>query len=38
MNRFVESLADFDQALSINSDNGWAVFYQSIVTQKMAAP
>ncbi len=36
MDRFEESIADFETALSINPDNGWAVFYRGNVTTKMS--
>ena len=36
MDRFEESFDDFDAALTINPDNGWAIFYQGIVTQKVS--
>ena len=36
MRRYDESSADFDTALSINPDNGWAVFCQGKVTEAKA--
>ena len=35
LDRYEESFTDFDTALSINPDNGWAVFFQGIVSEQM---
>jgi tetratricopeptide (TPR) repeat protein len=34
--RYEESSADFATALTINPDNGWAIFYQGIVSEEKA--
>jgi tetratricopeptide (TPR) repeat protein len=36
LDRFEESYTDFETALSVNPDNGWAVFFRGIVSEKEA--
>jgi len=36
LGRYEESFTDFETALTINPDNGWAIFYQGIVTEEKA--
>ena len=36
MDHFEESFADFETALTLNPDNGWAVFYRGNISEKMA--
>jgi tetratricopeptide (TPR) repeat protein len=36
LDRYEESFTDFETALSINPDNGWAIFFQGIVSEKKA--
>lgn len=36
LDRYEESYADFETALSVNPDNGWAIFFRGIVSEKEA--
>jgi tetratricopeptide (TPR) repeat protein len=36
LDRYEKSYADFETALSVNPDNGWAIFFRGIVSEKEA--
>jgi tetratricopeptide (TPR) repeat protein len=37
LDRYEESMSDFEIAQSLNPDNGWVIYYRGIVSEKMAA-